>query len=340
MTIFSEPRPLTCGTRTRGCAIIAALAFAVLLSAQTTPQLPEPVGVQLDTIALEAYFRHLLVWPPSVEVTIGKPTPAPMPGFYKSKITGSLGGKAQEEIFYISADSQTIIRGEILDVKKNPFQTELDLLKTSDQPFLGMPGAPVTVVEFADFQCPYCKQEAGVVRNKLMEAFPGDIQLFYMDYPLDAIHPFARGAAVLGRCIYTQNSASFWNYHDWIFDHQAEITADNLREKVLAFAQGDKNLDVARLTSCATAPEPRADVDRSVAIGDALKISATPTFFINGRRLVGTISIDDLKTVVEQEIGWAKAQKKAAADCCSVQLSLPGMGLAPSAPGSGKAAPK
>ncbi len=94
----------------------------------------------------------------------------------------------------------------------------------------------------------------------------------------------------MGRCIYTQNNDSFWSYHDWIFEHQAEITAENLRLKALAYATSDKNLDMARLTACMTAPEPRAQVDRTIAIADALKINSTPTFFVNGRRLVGTIA--------------------------------------------------
>jgi len=85
---------------------------------------------------------------------------------------------------------------------------------------------------------------------------------------------------------------------------------------------------MAKLTACAVAPEPRDEVDRSMAIGDSLKIGATPTFFINGRRLVGTIPLEDLKMVVEHEIAYAKVQKKAT-DCCSVQLALPGMGPVP-----------
>src|SRR5258706_532331 len=84
------------------------------------------------------------------------------------------------------------------------------------------PGALVTVVEFSDFQCPYCKQESGVVRAQLMAAYPKDVQLFFMDYPLEASHPYARGAAILGRCIYRQNNSSFWAYHDWMFEHQSE----------------------------------------------------------------------------------------------------------------------
>ncbi len=281
----------------------------------------------LNVPVLEAYIRHLLVWPASVQVAIGDPVAAPLPGFYQVKIRGTLGGRTQEETFYVSADTRTIIRGDILDMAKSPFEVELGLLKTDHQPSLGVPGAPVTIVEFADFQCPYCKQEAGVVRTQLMEAFPRDLDLVYMDYPLETIHPFARGAAILGRCIYTQSNDSFWAYHDWIFQHQGEITAANLRDKVLDYAKGDKNLDVARLTACAVAPEPRAEVDRTIAMGDELKINATPTFFINGRRMVGTLALDDLKMVVEQEIAYAKALKKDA-DCCSIQLSLPGMGKA------------
>jgi protein-disulfide isomerase len=311
--------------------LTGALLAAALLFAQTpTPKPASP----LNTAVLEAYVRHLLVWPATVDVTIGDPTPAPLPGFYAVNIRGSLGGKTQEESFYVSADTQNIIRGEVFNINASPFEADLKILKTDNQPFLGTPGAPVTLIEFADFQCPYCKQEAGVVRNQLMAAFPGQLQLIYMDYPLDSMHPFARGAAIMGRCIYTQNNEAFWAYHDWIFQHQAEITAENLRPMALDYAKTDKNLNITSLNACMTAPEPRAQVDRTIAMGDALKINATPTFFINGRRLVGTISLDNLKIVVEHEIAWAKttasksAASKSATDCCSVQLSIPGGGKA------------
>ena len=299
---------------------LAGAVLASALLAQT--QAPAKPASPLNTAVLEAYIRHLLVWPESVDVTIGDPVPAPIPGFYAVKIRGTLGGRTQEDSFYVSADSQSIIRGDVYNVNANPFEADLKILKTDNQPVLGVAGAPVTLVEFADFQCPYCKQEAGVVRNQLMAAFPGQIQLIYMDYPLESIHPFARGAAIMGRCIYTQNNDSFWAYHDWIFQHQGEITAENLRVMALEYSTSDKNLDITRLNACMTAPEPRAQVDRTIAIGDALKLNATPTFFVNGRRLVGTIALDNLKIVVEHEIAWAKRQ------------------ASKSAPGAGKAAAK
>lgn len=304
-----------------------ALVFAVVygLSAQSAapaPQAPPAAPVSLDTAALNAYFRHMLMWPNDVQIAISIEGPSPIPGYYRVKIRGSRGDKFQDEAFTISSDSKVVIKGDILETAKNPFQPVIDQLNLSNQPFLGSPDAPVKVVEFADFQCPYCKQEAGVVRNQLMQAFPNSVQLFYMDYPLYTIHPYARDAAIMGRCIYAQNNDAFWAYHDWIFEHQSEITLDSLREKALGFAKADKRLDAERLTACVSTPEPKAQVDKSQALGDALGINATPTLFINGRRMVGTIPIDDLKMVVDHEIAYAKAKK--ADDCCSVQISLPG----------------
>ena len=308
---------------------IAVLVAATALLGQSSSPVPAAPGVSvsgtvLNLAAMEPYFRHLLMWPASVNITFGDPESAPLPGFVKVEIKGTLGGRSETAPFYVSTDGQTVIRGEMYDVRKNPFQSEVDLLKTDNQPFLGEPGAPVKVVVFGDFQCPYCRQESSVLRTELMQAFPSDVQLTYMDYPIDERHPFARGAAVLGRCIFDQNNDSFWKYHDWIFEHQSDLTPANLREKGLEYAKGDPKLDQTKLTSCADSPEPRAEVDRTVAIGDALKLSATPTIFINGRRLVGTIPLEDLKMVVEHEIAWAKSQKKDN-DCCSIQLSLPGM---------------
>lgn len=282
----------------------------------------------LDKPMLEAYLRHVLMWPEAVEMTLGDPTPSPMPGYYQMMVRGTSGGRSQDETFYVSADSQIVIHGDIFNVKTNPFQADINLMKTDDQPFLGTPGAPVTVVEFSDFQCPFCKQESSVIRTQMMEAYPTGVQLFFMDYPLDASHPYARGAAILGRCVYRQNNASFWAYHDWMFAHQGELTADNLREKVMEYAKGDKNLDTARLATCAASPEARQEVDRTIALGDSLKLTATPTVFVNGRRMVGTVPIGDLKMVVDHEIAYAKTTKKEA-DCCSVQLSLPGTSPAP-----------
>lgn len=290
------------------------LAIAALGGAQKGP----------DKAALEPYLRHLLLWSQGVEVTLSDPKPA-AGGLFEVRVKGTLGGRSQEVTFYASADGKNVFRGEVYDTSKNPFQNIVDQLKIDDQPFLGTPGAPVTVVEFADFQCPYCKQESAIVRKQLVEAFPKDVAIYYMDYPLDPIHPWARGAAVMGRCMYDQSNSSFWAFHDWAFEHQAEITPENLKTKALEYAATDKSLDGAKLAACAVAPEPRAQVEKTSAIAEGLHLTATPTFFINGRIMTGTIPFEDLKKVIEYEIEW-QAKLKKDAECCSVQLALPGMG--------------
>ncbi len=297
-------------------------AVAVLLSVwYGIAGAESPTGLKFDKPAVEAYLRHLLLWTPNVEVTMSDPVPA-MTGYYRFQFRGSLGGHSQEAVFFISADGKTIFRGDVFDLGKSPFQDSLDQLKLENQPFLGTPGAPVTVVEFADFQCPFCKQEADVAKTKLLEAFPKDVQLYWVDFPLEPIHPYARGAAIMGRCIYSQSNASFWAYHDWAFAHQGELTADNLKDKVMGWAASEKNLDTAKLSACSVAPEPRKDVDREEALGEALHATSTPTFLINGRPMVGSIALDDLKGVVGFELAYSKSVRKD--DCCSVQLSLPG----------------
>ena len=137
-----------------------AIALAVVLASALFGQ---ALGPKFDKPAIEKYVRHLLLWSPGVVVTIGDPTPAALPGFYQFSVHGALGNNTQDVNYYISGDGQTIFKGDVYDVRKSPFQPAIDLLKVDDQPFLGTPGAPVTVVEFADFQCPYCKAEADIV---------------------------------------------------------------------------------------------------------------------------------------------------------------------------------
>jgi protein-disulfide isomerase len=279
----------------------------------------------LDMPALESYLRHVLMWPASVDVTLADPVPGPMPGYYLLKVHGASGDRTQDEVFFVSSDSQTIIHGDVFEIKKSPFQADINLINTEGQPSLGPQNAPVTIVEFGDFQCPYCKLESTVVRTDLTQAYPKDVRVFYLDYPLDSIHPFARGAAILGRCIYRQNNASFWAYHDWIFSHQGEITPANLKDKVLEYAKSDTSLDTAALSACAVSPEVRTEVDRTKMMGDQLRISATPTLFINGRRMVGSIPLANLKLVIDNEIAYLKTVKQND-DCCSAPLSFPGIG--------------
>lgn len=302
------------------------LAAATALLAQSAPKKASaPEKTAIDKAKVEAYIRHLFVWPSAIDVAVGDPKPGPMPGFYEVEIRGSQGNASQEETFYISKDGQKIIRGNVFDIGQNPFKTDLDKLKTEYQPSIGTPGAPVVLVEFSDFECPFCRQQAKMLREELLKAYPKEVRLYYLDYPLESLHPWAKSAAMMGRCIFHQNASAFWDYHDWIFENQEEMKIENLKDKVVEFAKG-KGVDADQLSKCIDSGATEAEVNKTKAEGKELDVNSTPTMFVNGRRMVGTLQWPDLQRVIDYEIGYQKTAKNAGEDCgCSVQLPTPGV---------------
>jgi protein-disulfide isomerase len=300
----------------------ALFAASALVAAQT-PAAAGPRKTALDKAAFEAYVRHLFVWGAPIQVKIDDPKPSQLPGFVEVKVAASAGAATQEETFYVSKDGQKIVRGVVFDVANNPFKPELDKLKTQFEPSFGTPGATVVVVVFSDFQCPYCRDEAKMLRENILSAYPKQVRVYFKEFPLDAIHPWARMAAIAGRCVFRQNAASFWDYHDWIFDKQADITAENLKAKALEFA-ASKKLDTLQLGRCMETRATEADVNRTSAEARALGVNSLPTLFVNGRRVAAQIAWPNLRQIIDYEIEYQKTAKNAGEDCgCEVKLPSP-----------------
>jgi protein-disulfide isomerase len=245
--------------------LILILMAAATLFAQAAPKpastaSKKPVSA-LSKPALESYLRHLFVWPDAIQVTINDPKPGPMAGFYQVEIRGSSGPQTQDETFYISYDGQKIVRGVVYDINQNPFKPELDKIRTELRPSIGTPGAPVVIAEFSDFECPYCRDLAKTLRDNLLKTYPKEVRLYFFDFPLQQIHPWAKPAAMAGRCIFHQSAAIFQDYSDWIFEHQGDVTADNFNAKVLEFAKTkDKDLNTDQLSSCIDSKADEAEV--------------------------------------------------------------------------------
>jgi len=317
----------------RKLSVVLAAATALLAQAPPSKTPTPAVKPQIDKGKLEAYIRHLFVWPPPVEIEVSDPKPAPIAGFYEVNIRGSQGKASQEETFYVSGDGQKMIRGTVFNVGQNPFKPDLDKIKTDFQPSFGTAGAPVVVVEFSDFECPYCREESKILRKNLAATYPKDVHFYYADYPLESLHPWAKDAAIAGRCIFHQNPSAFWDYHDWIFGAQEEINPDNLKSKILDFMKG-KGVDGSQLSTCMDSRATESEVERTKAEGRSLEVNSTPTLFVNGRRMVGAVQWEDLKRVIDFEIEYQKTAKNAGEDCgCSVSLAMPGA----AAPNNGQA---
>ena len=302
---------------------LLTLAAALLLAAPVSAQ--DQKKSALDKAVLEAYVRHLFVMNSDVKVQVSDPKPSQLPDLVEVVVHASKGDASQDFPFLISKDGSKILQAIVYDVNSNPFKPDLDKLKIESQPNLGTPGAPVVLVEFADFECPVCKTEAIMLRQNLLAAYPKQVRLYFKDFPLDSIHPWARPAAIAGRCVFRQNPSSFWSYFDWIYAHQADIAAPNLKDKAMEWAKGDKDIDVLQLGRCIDTKATEAEVDKNVAEARALDLNATPTLFVNGRRIPQAIDWTNLRGIVDYEIEYQKTAKNAGEACCEVKLDTPGL---------------
>ena len=262
----------------------------------------------LDKTILEKYLRHVELFRGDVMFQIDDPKPSKyLPGFSEVLVHLLFNSAERDELFYVSSDGQTIVRGDVFNLGKSPFQSNLDKLSLADQPSFGPVDAPVTIVEFGDFQCPDCKMEAPVLRHDMPDAFGGKVRVVFKNYPLEG-HPWARPAAIAGRCVYRQGQPAFWKFYDWIYDSQDGITVENLNSKVLAWAS-ENGLDAAKLGQCMDSKSTEPDVSRSIAEGHALGIGGTPTLFINGRK-IGGLMWPDLQLVINKELEFASQGSK------------------------------
>lgn len=296
-------------------APLLILTFAVLGAAQPPAETPKPAPAASP---LETFVRHLMLWGPQITVTLSEPKPSPIPGFNEITATASYQQSSMEELLYVSSDGKKVIRGTVYDAEKSPFATQIETLAGTKAPSTGTPGAPVKIVVFSDFQCPYCKQEAKVRRDNILKEFPKEVEVVFKDLPIDQIHPWARPASIAGRCVFRQNAAAFWDYHDWIFEQQSSVTPETLKAKVSEWAAA-KNLDMMQFNRCFDNREPEAEINAGVAEAQKLQVNSTPTMFVNGRMMTGAVPWPRLKAIIQLELEYAK-RAAAGNECCSITL--------------------
>jgi protein-disulfide isomerase len=161
-------------------------------------------------------------------------------------------------------------------------------------PALGPESAPVTIVEFSDFQCPFCAR-AGPVVKQVLARYPEQVRLVYRHYPLESIHSRARAAAEAAACAEEQDR--FWDYHDLLFAN-ARALEDTDLERYAA----EVELDLEGFKACRAEGRRREAVERDIADAREAGVSGTPSFFINGRMLGGAQPLEEFVRVIEAEL--------------------------------------
>ncbi|MDG2050871.1 MAG: thioredoxin domain-containing protein [Myxococcota bacterium] len=192
--------------------------------------------------------------------------------------------------------------GTILDGLREQAQVKVSLPRQRAQieavgPSLGPPSAPVTLVEFSDFQCPYCARAVPTLKA-LREKYPDELRVVYRHMPL-GFHPNARAAAIAATCADAQGL--FWPYHDQLFEQQNALTAEDLMTHAEAVG-----LDAVTFKVCLEAPETAATVDADNLAAESAGVTGTPAFFINGIFLSGAQPLEVFEAVIDEELQQAR----------------------------------
>jgi protein-disulfide isomerase len=292
--------------RTLGRTAIVCLWLVLpAVGAQQKPAVSAAAGQSSIQRTVEDYLRNLYAFGPETSVKVAAPKDIGVEGLLEVDVEIKLGENQQTGKVYITKDGKYMFRGEISDLSKDPTAEARAKLQTKDSPSQGPANAPVTLVEFSDFECPICRSLHDALRG-LLPNYP-QVRVIFKDFPLEQIHPWARTAALAGRCAYQQDPKVFWKLYDLIYDNQDIISAENAWGKMTEFAsQSELNSDTFK--ACMASPEAGAAVDASRANGVLLEVSSTPTIFINGRRLVGA-DPHLLEQYIKYELDQRKAQK-------------------------------
>lgn len=167
-------------------------------------------------------------------------------------------------------------------------------IPTDGFPSVGPADAPITIVEFADFECPFCRQWQEQVYPSLIAAYPGKIRFVYRDFPLTQIHPNSFPAAEAAQCANEQNA--FWPFHDKLY------SSDSLSGDIYKQYAQELGLDMTRFNDCVTTRKYQQYVQSNSDFIRNLGGNSTPTFFINGLALVGAQPISIFKQVIDKEL--------------------------------------
>jgi protein-disulfide isomerase len=184
---------------------------------------------------------------------------------------------------------------EKVTINISPPRLDID---TSNGHANGAAHAPITFVEFSDFQCPFCGRSQDTVKQ-VLEKYDGKIHHVFMDFPLTSIHPFAMQAAVASHC--AEEQGKYEEYHNLLFEHQREFSADNFRKWA-----SDLKLDPTEFDACLTSNKYDATIQRSLDIGQQAGISGTPGFFVNGIAIRGAQPFEVFQKTIDEELARAR----------------------------------
>jgi len=285
-------------------SILVLVLVCLGCSAQSAPS---PDLVQ----KIERQVRATYSIPASVKISLSPLRPSEFANYDAVTISMEGGEKKQTYEFLLSKDGKTLARMTMLDLTKDPYVEAMKKINLSGRPTRGNKDAKVVVVNFDDFECPFCSRMHQTLFPTLLKEYGDRVQFVYKDYPLTEIHPWATHAAVDANCLAAQNNDAYWDFADHIHANQQEVNSQKSRDiqftvlDRLTLEQGEKhNLDLPKLQACVKAQDEAA-VKASMHEADEVGVTATPTLFVNGQEMDGALPIREVRAALDQALQQA-----------------------------------
>jgi len=284
----------------RRCFVLLVI-ICLGCAAQSVP--PEVAG------KIERQVRSYYKIPSEMHVLIGPLSPSKdWPNYDSVTVTVDGGEHKQDLAFLISRDRNSMMRMVKFDLTKDPFAEIMSKIDVTGRPTRGAKASKVVVVNFDDFECPFCSRIHQELFPEILKEYGDRVTFVYKDYPLVEIHPWATHAAVDANCLAAQNGDAYWDFADYIHANQHEVSNEKTPEARfealdrLTVLQGQRhNLDVVKLQSCVKAQDETA-VKTSTKEADAIGVEATPTMFINGEKIDGVVPISALRASLDRAL--------------------------------------
>jgi protein-disulfide isomerase len=259
---------------------------------------------------IERQVRSYYKIPSEAKVLVGLPSASSdFPNYNSVIVTIDSGEKKQDLTFVISKDGASLVRTIKFDLNKDPYAETMSKIDVSGRPTRGTKASKVVVVNFDDFECPFCSRMHQTLFPEILKEYGDRVTFIYKDYPLAEIHPWATHAAVDANCLAAQSGDAYWDFADYIHANQHEVNNEKTPGArlealdKLTILQGQKhNLDVVKLQSCVKAQDESA-VKASMKEAEGVGVEgATPTLFVAGEKIEGAVPISELRAALDRAL--------------------------------------
>lgn len=315
-TLYSEVLVRSAMFKVLHCSLLLSAFFVVGCKAQS----PAPALDQKTSERVEAHLREQLKVPPAVSVTFGERKPSDFPGYDTLPVTFKNEARQSTVEFLLSKDTNTLVRMDKIDVKddllakkKAEHEKIAASIDLNGRPVLGNPNAKVTIVNYDDFECPFCQRMHGTLMNEVAKTYGDKVRIIYKDYPLTSIHPWAMRASINANCLGKLKNDAYWEFANAVHSNLQSIKTSEKGERRSVEdqkAQLDKfaretgakfSVNSSQLEACIRTQD-ETEVRRAMAEAEKLGVDSTPTLFINGEVAAGAYPFEALKPIIDRAL--------------------------------------